>query len=116
MMRKAKYTSSHKGGSVTVVVQNRYFITAGLEADGLATRRRASQLRVDENRPVGRIIAPVGPQDGVAPTFIWECEYADLEARQEDLDWASGSDAFTAVREHMGTLLERFERLTFRVV
>ena len=101
---------------MTIVVQNRYFIKAGQETEGLATRRRASQVRADEGRPVGRIMVSDGPQEGAAPTFVWECEYADLDARQADLDWAAASDAFTAVRRHMGTLLETFERLTFRVV
>ena len=98
------------------VVQNRYFIKAGQEEEGLATRRRASQVRAAENRPTGRIMTATGPQDGDAPTFVWECEYADLDERQADLDWAAGSEAFTAVRQHMGTLLDKFERLTFEVV
>lgn len=99
-----------------IVVQNRYFIKSGREEEALATRRRASQVRADEGRPIGRIMVSEGPQEGDVPTFVWECEYADLDARQADLDWASGSAAFTAVRQHMGTLLDRFERLTFRVV
>ncbi len=101
---------------MTIVVQNRYFIKPGQEDEGLATRRRASQVRADEERPIGRIMVSEGPQEGAAPTFVWECEYADLDARQVDLDWAGGSAAFTAVRQHMGTLLDNFERLTFRVV
>ncbi len=101
---------------MTIVVQNRYFIKAGMESEGLATRRRASQVRADESRPTGRIMISDGPQEGNVPTFVWECEYADLDERQADLDWAGGSEAFTAVRQHMGTLLDRFERLTFRVV
>ena len=101
---------------MTIVVQNRYFIISGMESEGLKTRQRASQVRADENRPVGRIMTSTGPQEGDAPAFVWECEYADLEARQADLDWAAGSDAFTAVRRHMGTLLDRFERLTYEVV
>lgn len=101
---------------MTFVVQNRYFITSGREDEGLATRRRASQVRADEHRPVGRIMTAEGPQEGEAPTFVWECEYTDQETRQADLDWAAQSEAFTAVRQHMGTLLDKFERLTFRVV
>ncbi len=101
---------------MTVVVQNRYFIRPGLEAEGLETRRRASEVRCDEQRPVGRILLSDGPQDGDAPAFVWECEFDDFDARQADLDWAAASEAFTAVRSHMGTLLDRFERLTFRVV
>lgn len=101
---------------MTIVVQNRYFITSGREDEGLATRLRASQVRADEGRPTGRIMVSEGPQEGEAPTFVWECEYADQETRQADLDWASASEEFTAVRRHMGTLLDKFERLTFRVV
>ncbi|MEZ4570062.1 MAG: hypothetical protein R2849_06995 [Thermomicrobiales bacterium] len=99
-----------------VVVQNRYFIKPGREDEGLATRRRASRVRADEDRPIGRIMVSTGPQEGESPDFVWECEYDDLEARQSDLDWAAASEAFTAVRQHMGTLLDRFERLTFQVV
>lgn len=101
---------------MTIVVQNRYFIRAGQEAEGLATRRRASQVRADEARPIGRIMLSTGPQEGASPSFVWECEYVDLDARQADLDWAADSEAFTAVRQHMGTLLDKFERLTFEVV
>ena len=101
---------------MTIVVQNRYFIKGGQEAEGLATRRRASEVRAAEGRPTGRIMVSVGPQEGRAPSFVWECEYADLDERQADLDWAAGSEAFTAVRQHMGTLLDTFERLTFEVV
>lgn len=101
---------------MSVVVQNRYFIKAGREDEGLETRRRASQVRADESRPVGKIMVSTGPQEGQAPTFVWQCEYDDMDARQADLDWAAGSEAFTAVRQHMGTLLDRFERLTFQVV
>ena len=99
-----------------VVVHNRYFITPGLEAEGLATRQRASQVRSAENRPAGRILLPTGQQEGDTPTFIWECEYPDLATRQADLEWAAASADFAAVRAHMATLLEHFERLTFRVV
>lgn len=99
---------------MTVVVQNRYFIRAGQEDEGLRTRRAASAVRTDAGRPPGRVLIPVNPPDG-APDFIWECEYPTLEAREEDAAWADSSAEFTAVREHMGTLLERFERVVFEV-
>ena len=100
---------------MAIVVQNRYFIKPGREQEGLETRRAASRVRAVEGRPTGRILCSTGPQEGDSPTFIWECEYAGLDARQADLDWADGSEAFTAVRRRMGGLLERFERLTFEV-
>ena len=55
---------------VTIVVQNRYFIKGGQEAEGLATRRRASEVRADENRPTGRIMVSTGPQEGSAPSLM----------------------------------------------
>jgi sugar/nucleoside kinase (ribokinase family) len=100
---------------MTIVVQNRYYIRPGPESEGLATRRQASSVRAHEGRPTGRILVSTGPQEGDPPTFIWECEYPGLDARQSDLDWAAASEAFTAVRRLMGTLLEHFERLTFEV-
>lgn len=101
---------------MTFVVQNRYFIKPGMEDEGMETRRDASRVRANEGRPVGRIMVSEGPQEGDVPAFVWECEYHDLETRQTDLDWAAASKDFTAVRQKMGTLLDRFERLTFRVV
>lgn len=99
---------------MTVVVQNLYFIKAGQEDEGRRTRRSASTVRAEAGRPAGRILVPVSPSDS-APTFVWECEYPSLEDREEDAAWADGSPEFSAVREHMGTLLERFERVVFEV-
>jgi hypothetical protein len=63
---------------------------------------------------VGRILLPAEPHtDGL--TFIWECDYADLEARNADAAWADNSPEFGAVRSHMGTLLAGFERIVFVV-
>jgi hypothetical protein len=99
---------------VPIVVQNRYFIRAGVEAEGLATRRSASAVRAVAGQPAGRVLLPAEPtEDGL--TFIWECEYPDLEARNADAAWADGSAEFGAVRAHMGTLLDRFERIVFVV-
>lgn len=97
-----------------IIVQNRYFIRAGHEAAGLATRRAASAVRATAGRPTGRILLPAEPPtDGL--TFIWECEYADLDTRNADAAWADSSPEFAAVRAHMGTLLEHFERIVFVV-
>lgn len=96
------------------VVQNRYFIRAGLAAEGLATRRAASAVRAAAGQPTGRILLPAEPPaDGL--TFIWECEYADLDARTADAAWADASPEFEVVRAHMSTLLDRFERVLFSV-
>jgi hypothetical protein len=99
---------------MTVVVQNWYFIRAGREDEALRVRRDASGVRRGAGQPVGRILLPSAPGEGI-PTFIWECEYSDMAARTADAAWADASPAFGAVRERMGALLERFERIAFVV-
>jgi hypothetical protein len=99
---------------MTVVVQNRYFIREGSEAQALEARRDASRVRQAAGQPVGRILVPTAPGIGV-PDFIWECDYSDLAARDADAAWADDSPEFTAVRDRMRQLLERFERVVFVV-
>jgi hypothetical protein len=98
---------------VAIVVQNWYFIREGLEEHGLEVRRDASRVRRAAGQPVGRILVPANGPDNL--TFIWECDYPDEAARSADAAWADASPEFTAVRRRMGTLLERFERITFAV-
>ena len=97
-----------------IVVQNWYFSRAGAEEEALGVRRDASRVRREAGQPVGRILVPAadGP-DGL--TFIWECDYLDEAARTADAAWSDASAEFTAVRQRMGTLLQRFERITFTV-
>jgi hypothetical protein len=95
-----------------VVVENRYYIRAGLEDEGLSTRRAASRIRVAAGQPAGRILLPA-EESGL--TFTWQCEYEDLATRQADAAWADASPEFSAVRDRMGTLLDRFERLVYVV-
>jgi hypothetical protein len=99
---------------MTVVVQNWYFIRPGQEDEALEVRRAASQVRAEAGQPVGRILLQTQPGAGI-PHFIWECDYPDQPAREADAAWADASPAFSAVRERMGRLLERFERVTLVV-
>lgn len=99
---------------MTVIVQNWYFIRAGVEDEAFGVRLDASRVRCAADRPVGRILSPVAPSEGT-PTFIWECDYPDMSAREADAAWADASPEFSAVRERMGKLLGRFERITFVV-
>jgi hypothetical protein len=99
---------------MAIVVQNWYFIRAGLEDEALGVRRDASRVRLEAGQPAGRILVPAasGPDD---LTFIWECDYPNEAARTADAAWADASPEFTAVRERMCKLLERFKRITFGV-
>lgn len=95
---------------MTIVVQNWYFIRAGVEDEALNVRRDASRVRSEAGRPIGRILTPLVPGEGI-PTFIWECDYPDMAAREADTAWADSSPEFGAVRARMRKLLERFERI-----
>jgi hypothetical protein len=101
--------------TMTIVVQNRYFANADDHEDALALRRRASEIRRNEGRPVGRILFPVevGPE---VPNFVWECEYPDIDTERDDAAWADSSVDFSACREDFAPVLKRFERLVFEVV
>jgi hypothetical protein len=99
---------------MTVVVQNWYFIHKGRETEALDVRRAASRVRRAAGQPTGRILVPAREADGM-PTFIWECDYPDLAEREADAAWADASPEFSAVRERMGRLLARFERILFEV-
>jgi hypothetical protein len=97
-----------------IVVQNAYFPRLGLEEEVYQTRLRASAVRARLGLVVGRVLRRAdGPEGG--PYVIWEAEYPDLLARERDVEALSGNADFDAVAEHMGTLLERFERTLWAV-
>jgi hypothetical protein len=97
-----------------IVVHNRYFALAGNESVALAVRRQASSVRRTAGRPTGKILIPSRGEDNEL-TFIWECDYESLEARDTDAAWAAASIEFEAVRQRMTPLLARFERVLFHV-
>jgi len=96
-----------------IVVQNFYYPKPGKENEVLETRQRASKVRGQLGLPVGRILLRTSVST-TQPYIIWECEYPSLQAREEDVAKLDGSEDFTKVQEHMGTLLEKFDRSRFK--
>jgi hypothetical protein len=108
-------TPEAKGlSTVTVIVQNRYFVHPGHHDEAIEIHRRVNTVRRDAGRPRGRILLPVeiGPE---VPNLIWECEYADLDALNDDITWADSTPESTEVHGQLADITDRFERLVFRV-
>ena len=93
-----------------LIERTHYYAKPGRAAEVLATRRRASEVRVALGLPHGRILAKAEPgADG--PDVTWECEFPDAAAQAADLAARGQSPEFEAVRARMTALIDRFERL-----
>ena len=95
-----------------ILVQNKYYPKPGLEAEVLATRLEASDVRKRLGLPVGIVLLRKNDADG-APVVIWECEYPSIEARRADAAAAEAAPAFKAVQAKMGGLTTKFERVAW---
>src|SRR5262245_57663859 len=93
-----------------LIERTHYFAKPGRAAEVLATRRRASQVRVALGLPHGRILVKADPA-GEGPDVTWECPFPDAAAQAADLAARGRSPEFEAVRARMVTLIDRFERL-----
>jgi hypothetical protein len=100
--------------SGSIVVRNSYWAKPGLEEAVYRHRLYASEVRREQGLAVGRVLMRLEESEG-APDVVWECEYESSEARQLDLEQLTASGAFEDVMEHMGTLIERFDRTVWRV-
>lgn len=99
--------------SKPIVVQNAYYPKAGKEKEVYEWRIHASEVRARLGLPKGRVLRRVSQNYG--PYVIWECDYTSLEQREKDVEKIDQSDEFKKVQEHMGTLLEKFERTVWEV-
>ena len=93
-----------------LVERTHYYAKPGRAAEVLATRRRASAVRVTLGLPHGRILAKAA-DGGDGPDVTWECAFPDAGAQAADLAARGRSAEFEAVRARMVTLIDRFERL-----
>lgn len=93
-----------------LVERTHYYAKAGRAAEVLATRRRASEIRVALGLPHGRILAKAHPQEE-GPDVTWECAFPDATGQAQDLEVRGQSPEFAAARARMTTLIDRFERL-----
>ncbi len=86
-----------------------YYAKPGKADEVLSTRREASDIRRREGLAMGTVYVKADPR-AEGPDVQWECAFATLADNEADMAARASSAAFTAVREKMGALLERFER------
>lgn len=96
-----------------IVERTCYLPKPGKVAEVLATRRRASAVRVAEGLPAGTIFE--GDIDGT-PWIFWEAQFASVAEHDADLAMRDRSEAFAAVRAEMRTLIAHFDRVVMRPV
>jgi hypothetical protein len=101
-------------GAGPIVVQNAYYPKPGLEGEVYRLRLRASAVRAELGLLEGRVLHRIEGPEGAA-YVIWEAEYADSAAREQDVARLSTSAEFDSIQKHMGTLLLRFERSVWQV-
>jgi dienelactone hydrolase len=99
-----------------VIERTHYFARPGHAAEVLATRRRASRVRIAEGLPGGEIFVRGQGGDGSEADVTWQCAFPDAAAQEADLAARAASAAFEAVRATMRTHLARFERHVFHAV
>lgn len=94
---------------MSVIEQTAYTPKPGRFADVLATRHKASRIRLAElGLPAGRVYA--GGGDGEAARVFWQCHFPSREAQVADMAARAASAAFTQVRADMTTLIDDFSR------
>jgi dienelactone hydrolase len=98
---------------MVVIERTHYFARPGLAGRVLATRRRASAVRLALGLPPGDITVRADGGDGSEPDVAWQCSFPDAPAQRHDLEARAASAEFASVRAKMRTLLARFERQVF---
>lgn len=99
--------------STTIIEHTEYWAKAGKADEVYAWRRHASDVREKIGLRRGRVLRRQGPSDTQADV-IWEVEYANEAERLRDLKVRDESPEFTAVRDHMRTLYQKFDRSFWR--
>ncbi|MEO1017100.1 MAG: prolyl oligopeptidase family serine peptidase [Pseudomonadota bacterium] len=94
-----------------IVERTCYLPKPGKFAEVLATRRRATQVRIQEGLRAGTIYQ--GQTNGTDWVF-WEGRFATEAEHAADLDARTSSIAFEAVRNDMRALIDQFDRVVMR--
>ena len=84
-----------------------YYAQAGRADAVLEQRRRATALRVRLGLPAGRTFRKL---EGDGPDVRWECVFATRADYESDMAARTAAPDFTAAREAMRALVDRFER------
>lgn len=91
------------------IERTHYYAKPGRADDVRATRLRACDVREAIGLSRGVILHKVDPdEDG--PDVVWQCEFATLADHDRDLAARADSAGFEAVRCHMRTCYDKFER------
>jgi len=106
-------TFTYAQNSKPIVVQNHYYPKQGKDKEVYDWRLHASEVRSKLGLPKGRVLKKLTGTGG--PYVIWECEYASLQEREKDIALIDQSEEFKKVQEHMGTLIEKFERFIWEI-
>jgi dipeptidyl aminopeptidase/acylaminoacyl peptidase len=101
---------------MAIIERTHYFALPDHAETVLATRRRASRVRLAEGLPAGEILVRGQGGDGSEPDVTWQCRFADADAQRRDLDARAASTAFEAIRAEMRKHLARFERQVLATV
>ncbi len=99
--------------SKPIIVQNHYYPKPGKEKEVYEWRLHASDVRAKLGLLKGRVLRKINGTGG--PYVIWECEYASADAREKDIALIDQSEEFKKVQEHMGTLIDKFERSMWEI-
>jgi len=100
---------AQRGGGPPIVEQTEYWAHPGKADEVYQWRLHACDVRQQIGLPRGRVLRRQGESESL-PDVIWQIEYPDDAAKQNDLKVRDESPAFRAVRDRMQTLYRRFER------
>ena len=95
-----------------IVERTLYFAKPGKASDALELLRRGCAVRVALGLSAGTIYVRHGDSD--APDVQWECPFRTEKEQRADLEARGASAEFTAIREEMQTVIDRFERHILR--
>jgi hypothetical protein len=98
-----------------IVARHLYHPLPGKSADVLRQRQLACDLREKLGLQRGRVLTRVRGDDERAEV-VWEWDYADAAAYDQDMATQNASDDFMAVRRHMRTLIDLMDRVLFEIV
>lgn len=91
------------------IERTHYYAKPGMAEAVRETRARACDVRETIGLKRGTVLHKVDPEDE-GPDVTWQCEFASCEARDRDLKARADNPEFEAVRKHMRTCYDRFDR------
>lgn len=91
------------------VERTHYYAKPGMVEEVRRTRARACDVREAIGLPRGTVLFKVDVEDD-GPDVTWQCAFATAADRERDLAARADSPEFEAVRKHMRTCYDRFER------